>query len=170
MNTSPAARHPQAITVVNGRKTEPEAIDYAYELWAYKHNQSAQAVAEELDLAPRTVQHWAREANWRVRYEEERAEQSPNMARYTTAIILGASAPKAARILDAMFDGIIPYDKTKAYVCQIVLDRVGFAPVNLRDQDHSKKPTHHVEVVDYSVLTDEELFRREAIIGAGRQG
>jgi hypothetical protein len=154
------------VRVIPGHKP-PEAVrDLAYDLWAWKHGQNAAAVARELGVEERTVQRWARDDDWRVRYQEERVDQSPQMARYTTALILGSAAPKAAAKLEAMLDGTVPYDKTMAGVCQIVLDRTGFAPVNLRDTDPAARPpvkalappVHDYTAAEVAAMSDADLL------------
>src|SRR5215217_334905 len=39
-----------------------------------------------------------------------------------------------------MIDGTIPASKTMATICQIVLDRTGFAPITLRERPPEERP------------------------------
>jgi hypothetical protein len=152
------------VEVVPGHRP-PEAVrDLAYQVWAWEAEENCAAVAHRLDVEPRTVQRWAKDDGWRLRKEEERAELTPANARYVTALVLGNAAPKAAAKLEAMIDGTIPPDKTMAAICQIVLDRTGFAPITLKEREPEAKPEPPKEPFPSHLLrylTDAELLALE---------
>jgi hypothetical protein len=152
------------VEVVPGHRPPEEVRDFAYQVWAWEAEESCVAVAHRLGIEPRTVQRWAKDDGWRMRKEEERAELTPANARYVTALVLGNAAPKAAAKLEAMIDGRIPADKTMATICQIVLDRTGFAPITLKEHVPEEKPEPPKEAFPSHLLrhlTDAELLALE---------
>jgi hypothetical protein len=161
MNGQATVMKPEIVELVQGAPTPEHVLEDAYQLWAWKHSQSSEKVADELGLHGKTVRRWAQAGHWRLRYEEERSELAPGLARYAAARQLQNALPGAISYVEAVSSGLVPADKGRLIACNMIIGSAGFAPIHYTGD--VAKPMNAVtdEMPDLASMSIEEVSRRE---------
>lgn len=161
-NGNPPVRIRPSVTVIPGQRAPDALRETAYQLWAWQCGQNAERVAQDLgidhpdvDLDGRTVRGWCQQDGWRVRYEEERSELVPGMARYAAARQLQNALPGAISYVEAVANGTVAPNKDRLTACRMVMDAAGFASIRVMGDEATRKPADRANAVHLPANLDE---------------
>lgn len=147
MDGTAAVRIEPDMVVIPGQRAPDALREDAYQLWAWACAQNCEKVADTLnaqhpglDLDGRTVRGWCRQEQWRVRYEEERAELVPGMVRYASALQLQNALPGAIDYVSAVAAGTVEPNKDRLSACKLIMDACGFAAIRVMGDEAQRKP------------------------------
>ncbi len=169
-SSSPDIRtlRPLPPTSHHGTRYDPEMRETAYQLWAFKHGQNAEAVARELGrddgecpgLEGRTVRRWATDGAWAERVAREIHELAPAIhAANVTSLI--AASPEAIATVRAINRGDFT-DPIRAGVqlkaAVEIMQRTGY-PAALKVEPPSKGGPG--ELTDFTALSMPEIIERQ---------